>query len=80
MVISSGILSVIERSIDLTELYIADEVFTTGTSANISPILEVDARKIANGDIGPITSKLQKIHDAMRHGAYESRTDWLTEL
>jgi branched-chain amino acid aminotransferase len=73
-------MEVIERSIDLTELYIADEVFTTGTSANISPILEIDARKIADGTIGPVTKKLQKIHDAMRHGDFLPRTSWLTEL
>jgi branched-chain amino acid aminotransferase len=73
-------MEVIERSIDLTELYIADEVFTTGTSANISPILEIDARKIADGTIGPVTKKLQKMHDAMRHGDFLPRTSWLTEL
>jgi branched-chain amino acid aminotransferase len=73
-------MEVIERSIDLTELYIADEVFTTGTSANIAPVLEVDARKIAEGTIGPVTKKLQKIHDAMRHGDFLPRTSWLTEL
>jgi branched-chain amino acid aminotransferase len=73
-------MEVIERSIDLTELYISDEVFTTGTSANISPILEIDARKIADGTIGPVTKKLQKMHDAMRHGDFLPRTSWLTEL
>jgi len=73
-------IEVIERSIDLTELYIADEVFTTGTSANISPIIEVDARDIADRKIGPITKKLQKIHHDMRHGSYESKMNWLTEL
>ena len=73
-------IEVVERQIDLTELYIADEVFTTGTSANISPILEVDARKIADGKIGPITKKLQKIHHDMRHGDSKKHTHWLTQL
>lgn len=73
-------IQVIERPIDLTELYIADEVFSTGTSANISPILEIDARKIADGKIGPITKKLQKIHYDMRRGELENHADWLTEL
>lgn len=73
-------MEVVERSIDLTELYIADEAFTTGTSANISPILEIDARIIADGKIGPTTQKLQKIHHDMRHGDFLPRTSWLTEL
>lgn len=55
-------LEVVERSIDLTELYIADEVFASGTSANVAPIVEVDARKIANGLPGKITKELQAFH------------------
>jgi len=73
-------LEVIERSIDLTELYVADEVFATGTSVNISPVIEIDARKIANGKIGSITKKLQKIHKDLRHGAYKKSRDWLTKV
>lgn len=73
-------LEVIERNIDLTEMYVADEVFASGTSANIAPILEVDARKIGSGQVGPITKKLQKIHNDLRHGQYKNSRDWLTEL
>jgi len=73
-------MEVVERSIDLTELYIADEVFTTGTSANISPVLEVDARKISNGQMGPVTKKLQKIHHDMRHGRHKLHKNWLTDV
>ena len=73
-------LEVIERSIDLTELYIADEVFATGTSANIAPITEIDARKIANGKPGEITIKLQKLHNNIRHGKSLNEIGWLTEM
>jgi len=73
-------MEVVERSIDLTELYIADEVFATGTSANISPVLEIDARLIANGKTGPITKKLQKIHHDIRHGSHSVQYSWLTGL
>jgi branched-chain amino acid aminotransferase len=75
-------LEVIERSIDLTELYIADEVFATGTSANIAPIVEIDARIIANGKIGEITKKIQELHVAIRHGNYKNKNHqtWLTKL
>jgi branched-chain amino acid aminotransferase len=73
-------MEVIERSIDLTELYIADEVFATGTSANIAPVLEIDARTIASGKIGPVTKKLQKIHHDIRQGAHTSAKNWLTVI
>lgn len=70
-------LEVIERSIDLTELYVADEVFASGTSANIAPIIEVDARKVATGRPGEITTKLQKLHKELRHGNYTNHRNWL---
>jgi branched-chain amino acid aminotransferase len=55
-------LEVIEREVDLTELYIADEVFACGTSTYLVPILEVDARKINGSKIGPITSKISNVY------------------
>lgn len=73
-------LEVIERSIDLTELYIADEVFATGTSANIAPIIEIDARKIASGKPGEITKKLQKMHFEIRSGKTLNEIGWLTRV
>lgn len=69
-------LEVVERSVDLTELYVAEEVFACGTSANIAPIIEVDARMIADGKAGPITSMLQKTHIDIR--LKDSNKKWLT--
>lgn len=57
-----------ERAIDLTELHIADEVFASGTSAFVSPVTEIDGRKVGNGAIGPITSALQKKYREVLHG------------
>jgi branched-chain amino acid aminotransferase len=71
-------IEVIERSIDLTELYIADEVFASGTSANIAPIIEIDGRLINDGKLGKLTEKLQKIHQDTRHGSYPKSRNWLT--
>lgn len=51
-------LAVIERTIDMTELYIADEVFACGTSSYIAPVVEVDARRIGSSTPGPITKKI----------------------
>lgn len=72
-------LPVVERSIDLTELYIADEIFASGTSANIAPIIEVDARQVADGKIGHVTKQLQALHLAHRHGTALDK-GWITKL
>ncbi len=58
----------VERTVDHTELYIADEAFACGTSAFVTPILEVDARKLGSGKPGEITTKLAKLHSALLHG------------
>ena len=73
-------IEVIERSIDLTELYIADEIFASGTSANIAPIVEIDARVIADGKVGELTKKLQKLHNNIRHGNSAKHKKWLTKI
>lgn len=58
-----------EKNLSLTELYTADEAFTTGTMGELTPILEADGRVIADGKTGPMTRKLQKLH---REFAYET--------
>jgi branched-chain amino acid aminotransferase len=52
----------VERHVDRIELYSVDEIFMTGTAAHLTPISEIDRRKIAGGEIGPITRKLQKLY------------------
>jgi branched-chain amino acid aminotransferase len=60
-------LEVIERTIDRSELYVADEVFLTGTAAHISPVVELDRRAVGDGHVGPTTARLQKLFfDAIR--------------
>ena len=51
-----------EKNISLTEVYTADEVFTTGTMGGLAPVLEVDGRMIADGSRGTITRRLQEAH------------------
>jgi branched-chain amino acid aminotransferase len=58
----------VERAIDLTELYIADEVFASGTSAFVSAVKEIDKRVIAGGAVGPLTAALQKKYKEVLHG------------
>ncbi len=61
-------IAVLERGIDLTELYVADEVFACGTSAFIAFVKEIDARRIGSGSIGPVTAKLREAHARVLHG------------
>lgn len=58
----------VERDIDMTELYIADEIFACGTSALIAPIIEVDARAVAGKAIGSITARIRESYVGVLHG------------
>ena len=58
----------VERHIARVELYTARECFMTGTAAHITPIAEIDGRKVGDGEIGPITRKLQKIYGEVIRG------------
>lgn len=69
-----------ERTVDHTELYIADEAFACGTSAFVAPIIEVDARTIGTGKVGLITDKIAKLHDDILHGRHELSKKYLTYL
>ena len=58
-----------EKNLSLTELYTADEVFTTGTMGELTPVLEADGRTIGDGTPGDLTGRLQELHRAY---AYEN--------
>ncbi len=73
-------LTVLEREIDRSELYIADEAFFCGTGAQISPIIEVDHRAIGSGSVGPITRRIRDTYfDAVR-GNLPAYRHWLTPV
>ncbi len=65
-----------ERTIDRTELYIADEMFFCGTGAQISPITSVDYYKIGNGEVGSITTKLKDLYFALVHNQLPKYSNW----
>ena len=69
-----------ERSIDRTELYAADEVFLCGTGAQLSPVVEIDRRPIADGRPGPITRQLHDLYFAAVRGRVDAYRDWLTPV
>lgn len=59
-------------------VYLSDEVFVTGTAAEITPVREVDNRKIGSGRPGPITKRLQQAYLDTVNGRNESNMKWLT--
>ncbi len=69
-----------ERSIDRSELYVADEIFMCGSSAILTPVLSVDKRQINNGQIGSMTSKLLEAYKQSQYGNDPQFKDWLTEV
>lgn len=68
--VANGIPSA-EKNLSLTDLYTADEVFTSGTIGELTPVLEADGRVIGRGVAGRLTRKLQELH---RRHAYETGT------
>ncbi len=69
-----------ERSIDRTELYTAEEVLLCGTGAQVAPVVEIDHRPIGNGQIGPVTSKLQKLYFDVVRGKHPAYRFWCTPV
>ena len=53
-----------EKNLSMTELYTAEEVFTSGTMGELTPVLEADGREIGNGKPGSLTRSLQNFHRA----------------
>jgi branched-chain amino acid aminotransferase len=69
---------VIEKRITRDEVYLADEAFFTGTAAEVTPIRELDYRRIGAGSRGPITTRLQQTFFDQVHGRRNAHGDWLT--
>jgi branched-chain amino acid aminotransferase len=69
-------LEVIERPIDRTEVYLADELFMTGTAAQIVAATRVDYRSIGNGSMGPVTTELRRLFDAAVRGYNPRFRNW----
>lgn len=71
-------LRVVERSVDRTELYQADEVFFTGTAVGVSPVTKIDHRKIGAGGIGRVSAALAQLYDDIVLGRLSQYSQWLT--
>ncbi|EGG41983.1 branched-chain amino acid aminotransferase [Candidatus Nitrosarchaeum limnium SFB1] len=73
-------IDVIETEIARSELMISDEIFLTGTAAEITPIISMDGKKIANGKPGEITMKLMKKYTEIVMNKNQDYSHWLTEV
>jgi branched-chain amino acid aminotransferase len=73
-------LPVVERSIDRSELYVADEIFLCGTGAQISPVVHVDHRPVGDGQVGPVVGRLQKLYFDIVRGRNPKYHHWLTPV
>lgn len=69
------------RSIDRSELYVCDEIFLCGTGVQVSPVIEIDHRKVgAAGEIGPISRIISQRYFAAVRGNLPEYRSWLTEV
>jgi branched-chain amino acid aminotransferase len=70
-------IEVVERDLGRAELYLADEVFLTGTAAELTPVREIDDHAIGSGKPGPVTRAVQDAFEDALHGRSERYRDWL---
>lgn len=73
-------LEVEERAISRTELYVCDELFFTGTGAQVAPVCSVDRRSIGDGKPGPVTLQLQTVYFDVVQGKIAQYRDWCTPV
>jgi branched-chain amino acid aminotransferase len=66
----------VERDVARAELYLAEEVFLSGTAAELVPVREIDDHRIASGEPGPLTRRLQAVFEDELHGRDERHRDW----
>ena len=71
-------LQIVERRIDRSELYLADEVFLSGTAAHLTPVIQLDNRPIANGEPGPISTQLKQMYFDIVFGRNPKYLHWCT--
>jgi len=72
--------AVVEREVERTELYIADEVFICGTSVELQPVGSVDRYQVGDGQAGPVTARLQSLYHRVVRGGHPGYADWCTPV
>jgi len=69
-----------ERSIERSELYSAEECFLTGTAAHVTPVAEIDHRRVGDGEIGEVTGRLQRLYTDVIQGNNPKYLEWCTPV
>jgi branched-chain amino acid aminotransferase len=81
MALAPGVgLEVVEREMDRTELYVADELFFCGSAAEVTPVLSVDRIPVGTGTVGPTTAAMKAAFLATVRGEVEDTRGWLTPV
>ena len=70
----------VERAIDRSELYVADEVFFCGTGCQVASVIEVDGRPVGRGSIGPLTEKMRNLYFKIARGDVPAYRSWCTPV
>lgn len=73
-------MTVVERPIDRTEVYLCDEFFMTGTAAQITAVTRVDHRPIGSGEMGPVTGQLRQLFEQVVYGRHPKYRRWITPV
>jgi branched-chain amino acid aminotransferase len=73
-------MKIVEQRFTRDELYTADEVFFTGTAAEVTPVREIDDRTIGSGRPGPVTKEIQSTFFKAAHGELDQYQDWISYL
>lgn len=72
--------NIIEREIPRTELYLADEIFLTGTAAEITSVTSIDGKVVGNGKAGKVTKQISSIYSDIVMGRNKNYTHWITAV
>ncbi|MDE1769699.1 MAG: branched-chain amino acid transaminase [Thaumarchaeota archaeon] len=70
----------IEREIPRTEIYFSDEVFLTGTAAEITPVISIDGKTVGDGKVGKITGRIRTIYSDITMGKNKKYSKWITPV
>ncbi|MBI5032362.1 MAG: branched-chain amino acid transaminase [Chloroflexi bacterium] len=70
----------VERELDRTELYVASEAFLCGTGAEITPLASIDRFTLGDGNIGPITKRIESLYDDLVRGVDSRYAEWRTSV
>ena len=72
--------AVVERPIDRTELYVAEEVFLCGSTYEVHPVVSVDSIDVGDGEIGPLTAGMWAHYEGLVRGTIPDHPAWRTPV